>query len=64
MRDFRELREKAERLGYLKASPVFFTLIILHILAFELAAWLVFYHFGVNWMTLSVGAICLVTAQV
>lgn len=63
IRDFRELRQKAVEMGYFKASPLFFILIIAHILAMEAATWFLFYYCGVSWLTLLFGSIFLVIAQ-
>ncbi|KAK7506439.1 hypothetical protein BaRGS_00002551 [Batillaria attramentaria] len=63
IKDFRELRRKAEDMGWFHASPVFFTLILLHIIALEVGAWLLLYYFGTGWLTLLAASVLLVTAQ-
>lgn len=62
-RDFRDLRQKAVEMGCFKSSPVFFTLIIMHILTFEAVAWLLLYYYGTNWLTLLLASILLTVAQ-
>ncbi|KAK7113757.1 hypothetical protein V1264_012987 [Littorina saxatilis] len=63
IKDWRDLRSKAEDVGYFRASPIFFSLILLHIIALEVAAWFLLYTFGVSWLTLLAASILLVTAQ-
>jgi fatty acid desaturase 2 (delta-6 desaturase) len=65
-KDFRELRETAEKMGLFKPSLLFFSLHMLHILFLDFAAWAVLYYFGSSWIPylVSLGLITTVEAQV
>lgn len=64
--DFRELRVTAEKMGLFKPSVTFFTLVLLHILVLDWAAWAVLYYLGTGWgpYLLSLAIITTVEAQV
>ena len=48
--EFRELRATVERMGLMKANPVFFLLCLLHILLLDVAAWLTLWLFGTSFV--------------
>lgn len=62
--DFRTLRKTAEDMNLFRASPLFFSLYLGHILAMELLAWLMVSYFGTSWITTLILACILTTSQV
>ncbi|XP_035251599.1 acyl-CoA (8-3)-desaturase-like [Anguilla anguilla] len=61
--DFRRLREVVEGLGLLGPRPLFFAGMLLHILALDVAAWLILWLWGPSWVPFIVTAILLGTVQ-
>ncbi|NXJ08150.1 FADS2 desaturase, partial [Odontophorus gujanensis] len=61
--DFRTLRKTAEDMNLFKASPLFFSLYLAHIIAMEALAWLMVSYFGTGWITTLVLAFILATSQ-
>ncbi|XP_044539499.1 acyl-CoA (8-3)-desaturase-like, partial [Gracilinanus agilis] len=61
--EFRELRATVERMGLMKANPVFFGLYLLHILLLDVAAWLTLWVFGTSLVPFLVSAVLLSTVQ-
>ncbi|NXN43733.1 FADS2 desaturase, partial [Rhinoptilus africanus] len=61
--DFRMLRKTAEDMNLFKASPLFFSLYLGHIIAMEVLAWLMLSYFGTGWITTLVLACILTTSQ-
>ncbi|NXF90614.1 FADS2 desaturase, partial [Eubucco bourcierii] len=61
--DFRTLRKTAEDMNLFRASPLFFSLYLGHILAMEVLAWLMVLYFGTGWITTLILACILTTAQ-
>lgn len=47
-----------------EAKPAFFALLLGHILAMEVLAWLVIYLFGPGWVPSALAALVLATSQV
>jgi hypothetical protein len=65
VKDFRNLRALAEKMNLFKASPIYFTFVILHILLMELLGWLLIYSNGhSNWNYYLIGAFLLAASQV
>lgn len=62
--DFRTLRKTAEDMNLFKASPLFFSLYLGHIIAMEVLAWLMISYFGTGWITTLIAACILTTSQV
>lgn len=64
--DFRELRTTAEKMGLFKPSVLFYTLVLIHILVLEWAAWAVMAYWGTGWgpCLLSLALMTTVQAQV
>uniref|UniRef100_A0A8C6V4F9 Cytochrome b5 heme-binding domain-containing protein n=1 Tax=Naja naja TaxID=35670 RepID=A0A8C6V4F9_NAJNA len=48
IKDFRELRSTVEKMGLLTPNLLFFSLIFLHILFFDISAWLIIWYFGTS----------------
>ncbi|NXN13217.1 FADS2 desaturase, partial [Indicator maculatus] len=61
--DFRTLRKTAEEMNLFRASPLFFSLYLGHIIAMEVVAWLMVLYFGTGWITTLILACILTTAQ-
>ncbi|NXI12555.1 FADS2 desaturase, partial [Irena cyanogastra] len=61
--DFRTLRKTAEDMNLFRASPLFFSFYLGHIIAMELLAWLMISYFGTGWITTLVLACILTTSQ-
>ncbi|NXB78407.1 FADS2 desaturase, partial [Donacobius atricapilla] len=61
--DFRTLRKTAEDMNLFRASPLFFSLYLGHILAMEVLAWLMVSYFGTGWITTLILACILTTSQ-
>ncbi|NXR72368.1 FADS2 desaturase, partial [Pycnonotus jocosus] len=61
--DFRTLRKTAEDMNLFRASPLFFSLYLGHILVMELLAWLMVSYFGTSWITTLILACILTTSQ-
>ncbi|XP_040495142.1 fatty acid desaturase 3 isoform X2 [Ursus maritimus] len=61
--DFRALRQAAEDMELFEAKPAFFALLLGHILAMEVLAWLVIYLFGPGWVPSALAALVLATSQ-
>lgn len=64
IKDFLEVRKKAEDMGLFKPSTLFYVGILAHIIAFDLLGWWIFYRFGTSWVPFLLGSLCLATAQV
>lgn len=62
--DFRALRQAAEDMQLFEARPAFFALLLGHILAMELLAWLVVYLLGPGWLPSTLTALILTVSQV
>lgn len=62
-KDFEELRQKAIAMGLFKPSVVFFTLIVGHLIFFELLAYLTFWKFGAGWIPWFFAVCCLTIVQ-
>uniref|UniRef100_A0A8C2U3Y1 Fatty acid desaturase 2 n=1 Tax=Coturnix japonica TaxID=93934 RepID=A0A8C2U3Y1_COTJA len=61
--DFRTLRKTAEDMNLFRASPLFFSLYLAHIIAMEALAWLMVSYFGTGWITTLILAFILATSQ-
>ncbi|KFO91413.1 Fatty acid desaturase 2, partial [Buceros rhinoceros silvestris] len=61
--DFRTLRKTAEDMNLFKASPLFFSLYLGHIIAMEVLAWSMISYFGTGWITTLIVACILTTSQ-
>ncbi|NXC37657.1 FADS2 desaturase, partial [Penelope pileata] len=61
--DFRALRKTAEDMNLFRASPLFFSLYLAHIIAMEALAWLMVSYFGTGWITTFILAFILATSQ-
>ncbi|XP_007174486.2 acyl-CoA (8-3)-desaturase isoform X2 [Balaenoptera acutorostrata] len=61
--EFRELQATVERMGLMKANPVFFLLHLLHILLLDAAAWLTLWLCGTSFLPLLLCAVLLSTVQ-
>ncbi|KFQ21490.1 Fatty acid desaturase 2 [Mesitornis unicolor] len=61
--DFRTLRKTAEDMNLFRASPLFFSLYLGHIIAMEVLAWLMVSYFGTGWITTLILACILTTSQ-
>nr|XP_035978155.1 fatty acid desaturase 3 isoform X4 [Halichoerus grypus] len=61
--DFRALRQAAEDMELFEAKPAFFALLLGHILAMEVLAWLLIYLFGPGWVPSTLAALVLATSQ-
>ncbi|KFQ36606.1 Fatty acid desaturase 2, partial [Merops nubicus] len=61
--DFRTLRKTAEEMNLFRASPLFFSLYLGHIIAMEVLAWLMVYYFGTGWITTLILSCILTTSQ-
>lgn len=64
LKDFRALRQNIEDVGLMKARYLFFFFHVLHILAFELAAYLMMRVYSESWSVFILVSILLATAQV
>lgn len=62
--DFRNLRETADKMGLFKPSYFFFFLMLAHILALEVMAYLTLYYFGTGWGPFVASVIFYATCQV
>lgn len=62
--DFRALRRAAEDMKLFETKPTFFTLLLGHILAMELLAWLIIYLLGPGWVPSTFAALILAISQV
>jgi fatty acid desaturase 2 (delta-6 desaturase) len=63
-KDFRAIRELAEKMDLFKTNVLFFFLHFAHIVMFELLGWAIIAYSGYNnWFTYMLGVFCLVTAQ-
>ncbi|XP_061165492.1 acyl-CoA 6-desaturase-like isoform X1 [Saccostrea echinata] len=62
-KDFRELRETAEKMGLFKPSYWFFFIHLAHILAMEVMAYLTLYYFGTGWIPFIVSVCLYATVQ-
>eukprot|EP00071_Canis_lupus_P050885 XP_533270.4 LOW QUALITY PROTEIN: fatty acid desaturase 3 [Canis lupus familiaris] len=63
VKDFRALRQAAEDMELFEAKPAFFALLLGHILAMEVLAWLIIYLFGPGWVPSILAALVLATSQ-
>ncbi|NXM09886.1 FADS2 desaturase, partial [Ploceus nigricollis] len=61
--DFRTLRKTAEDMNLFRASPLFFSFYLGHIIAMEVLAWLMISYFGTGWITTLILACILTTSQ-
>ncbi|XP_026575917.1 fatty acid desaturase 1-like [Pseudonaja textilis] len=61
--DFRELRSTVEKMGLLTPSLLFFSLIFLHILFFDISAWLIIWYFGTSSIPFYTGVAFFTIAQ-
>uniref|UniRef100_A0A667IV09 Fatty acid desaturase 3 n=2 Tax=Lynx canadensis TaxID=61383 RepID=A0A667IV09_LYNCA len=61
--DFRALRQAAEDMKLFEAKPAFFALLLGHILAMEVLAWLTIYLLGPGWVPSTLAALVLATSQ-
>ncbi|KAL8603582.1 hypothetical protein ACOMHN_022534 [Nucella lapillus] len=62
-KDFRDLRQTADKMGLFKPSYTFFFLHLVHILAFEVAAYLVMRQFGTGWIPWIISLLCATVVQ-
>lgn len=62
--DFRALRQAAEDMKLFQADPTFFALLLGHILAMEVLAWLIIYLLGPGWVPSTLAALILAVSQV
>ncbi|BFZ15351.1 hypothetical protein BsWGS_18390 [Bradybaena similaris] len=62
-KDFREIRDVAEKMGLFHPSLLFFALHLLHILLLDGAAWAVMYHFGASWTPYLISLLLVTTAE-
>ncbi|XP_027624537.1 fatty acid desaturase 3 isoform X5 [Tupaia chinensis] len=61
--DFRALRQAAEDMKLFEANPTFFALLLGHILAMEVLAWLIVYLLGPGWVPSALAAAILAVSQ-
>ncbi|XP_059875003.1 acyl-CoA (8-3)-desaturase isoform X2 [Delphinus delphis] len=61
--EFRALQATVERMGLMKANPVFFLLYLLHIVLLDVAAWLTLWLFGTSFLPFLLCAVLLGTVQ-
>lgn len=61
--DFRKLKETAEKMGLFNPSYTFFTLILLHVILLDVAAYLTLYYFGTGWIPYLVSLLLISTCQ-
>ncbi|KAM7086417.1 fatty acid desaturase 3 [Molossus nigricans] len=61
--DFRALRQAAKDMKLFEANLTFFALVLGHILAMEVLAWLVIYFLGPGWVPSTVAALILAISQ-
>uniref|UniRef100_A0A8C5YQA3 Fatty acid desaturase 3 n=1 Tax=Marmota marmota marmota TaxID=9994 RepID=A0A8C5YQA3_MARMA len=61
--DFRALRQAAEDMKLFEADPTFFALLLGHILAMEVLAWLIVYLLGPGWVPSTLAALILAVSQ-
>ena len=64
LEDFRELRDKVEKCGLYRRSPMFYVAIMAHILFFDVLGWWTMKSFGTGWLSYIVAAMFLTVAQV
>lgn len=64
MEDFRALRKTAEDMNLFRASPVFFSLYLGHIIVMEALAWLMVLYCGAGWSVTFLLSIILAVSQV
>ncbi|XP_065898010.1 acyl-CoA 6-desaturase-like [Dysidea avara] len=62
-REFLELRKQFEKEKLFTPSVTFFTIYLLHIILFEVAAWVVLKYWGIGWVPYIMAAILLATGQ-
>lgn len=62
--DFRALRQAVEDMKLFEAKPTFFALLLGHILAMEVLAWLMIYMLGPGWVPSTLAALILAVSQV
>ena len=62
--DFRALRQAAKDMKLFEAKPTFFALLLGHILAMEVLAWLIIYLLGSGWVPSTLAALILAVSQV
>ncbi|XP_048217109.1 fatty acid desaturase 3 [Perognathus longimembris pacificus] len=63
IKDFRTLRRTAEDMKLFEADPVFFALLLGHILTMEVLAWLLIYLLGPGWVSSTFAALILALSQ-
>ncbi|KAK9410204.1 fatty acid desaturase 1-like [Crotalus adamanteus] len=63
-KDFRELRSTVEKMGLLTPNLLFFGLIFLHIILFDISAWLTVWYFGTSSISFFTGVAFFTIAQV
>ncbi|KAG8505685.1 Fatty acid desaturase 3, partial [Galemys pyrenaicus] len=61
--DFRALRQAAEDMKLFEAQPSFFALLLGHVLAMEVLAWLLVYLLGPGWVPGALAALVLAVSQ-
>ncbi|XP_072826184.1 fatty acid desaturase 3 isoform X4 [Vicugna pacos] len=61
--DFRALRQAVKDMKMFEAKPAFFALLLGHILAMEVLAWLTIYLLGPGWVPSTIAALILVISQ-
>ncbi|XP_070313582.1 fatty acid desaturase 3 isoform X4 [Odocoileus virginianus] len=61
--DFRALRQAVEDMKLFEAKPTFFGLLLGHILAMEVLAWLMIYMLGPGWVPSTLAALILAVSQ-
>ncbi|XP_025140972.3 fatty acid desaturase 3 isoform X1 [Bubalus bubalis] len=61
--DFRALRQAVEDMKLFEAKPAFFGLLLGHILAMEVLAWLMIYMLGPGWVPSTLAALILAVSQ-
>ncbi|XP_054419759.1 fatty acid desaturase 3 isoform X1 [Pteronotus mesoamericanus] len=61
--DFRALRQAAKDMKLFEAKPTFFALLLGHILAMEVLAWLIIYLLGSGWVPSTLAALILAISQ-
>jgi len=64
LEDFHELRDKVEKCGLYRSSPIFYIAIMAQILFFDALGWWTMKTFGTGWLSYIVAAGFLTVAQV
>ncbi|XP_077177300.1 acyl-CoA (8-3)-desaturase-like [Paroedura picta] len=61
--DFRELQSTIEKMGLLKPNPLYFFVLLLHIILLDAAGWFVLWYFGTSVTTFIIATTLLLIAQ-